>query len=105
MGNVTADHASPGLTLAGVVAIIRLHTHVPDDAIANALIDGGVRVLEVTLPTPGALDAIRRWSTQVGVLVGAGTVRMAPRCDRSQGLPDLRGGRRRLPASGPRAAR
>lgn len=78
MGIVTADHASPGLTLAGVVAIIRLRAHAPDDAIANALIDGGVRVLEVTLPTPGALDAIRRWSTQVGVLVGAGTVRTAP---------------------------
>lgn len=68
---------SPEPALSGVVAIIRLRGREPDDAIAAALLDGGVRAMEVTLPTPGALGAIRRWSTHEDILVGAGTVRTA----------------------------
>ena len=41
---------------------------------AEALVEGGLRVLEVTLRTPGALDAIRRMSLVPGAIVGAGTV-------------------------------
>jgi 2-dehydro-3-deoxyphosphogluconate aldolase/(4S)-4-hydroxy-2-oxoglutarate aldolase len=35
---------------------------------------GGLRVLEITLTTPGALDAIRALSRENGLVVGAGTV-------------------------------
>ncbi|HEY7794556.1 MAG TPA: bifunctional 4-hydroxy-2-oxoglutarate aldolase/2-dehydro-3-deoxy-phosphogluconate aldolase [Gaiellaceae bacterium] len=46
----------------------------PDlDAVAAELVDAGVGLLEITLDTPGALDAIRRWRERVTVL--AGTVR------------------------------
>ena len=42
--------------------------------LAQALVAGGLRVLEVTLRTPAALDAIRRMNLVPGAIVGAGTV-------------------------------
>ena len=42
--------------------------------LAEALVAGGLRVLEVTLRTPAALDAIRRMNLVPGAIVGAGTV-------------------------------
>lgn len=42
--------------------------------IARALVAGGLRVLEVTLRTQVALDAIRIMKTVPGAIVGAGTV-------------------------------
>jgi 2-dehydro-3-deoxyphosphogluconate aldolase/(4S)-4-hydroxy-2-oxoglutarate aldolase len=59
-----------------IVAILRGCTadRVPD--IAAALYAGGVRLLEITLNSPGALEAIRQVATTMGdrLLVGAGTV-------------------------------
>jgi 2-dehydro-3-deoxyphosphogluconate aldolase / (4S)-4-hydroxy-2-oxoglutarate aldolase len=49
-----------------------------DDAVplARALVAGGVRVLEVTLRTPVALDCMRAIAAEVpGAVVGAGTIR------------------------------
>lgn len=40
----------------------------------RAAVRGGLRVLELTLTTPGALDAIEALSREKGVLAGAGTV-------------------------------
>jgi 2-dehydro-3-deoxyphosphogluconate aldolase/(4S)-4-hydroxy-2-oxoglutarate aldolase len=42
--------------------------------IAEALVAGGLRVLEVTLRTPAALDVIREMKKVEGAIVGAGTV-------------------------------
>jgi 2-dehydro-3-deoxyphosphogluconate aldolase/(4S)-4-hydroxy-2-oxoglutarate aldolase len=42
--------------------------------LAGALVAGGLRVLEVTLRTPAAIDAIRRMKLVPGAIVGAGTV-------------------------------
>ena len=42
--------------------------------IAEALVAGGLKVLEVTLRTPAAFDAIRRMNLVPGAIVGAGTV-------------------------------
>ncbi len=42
--------------------------------LARALVAGGLRVLEVTLRTPVALDAIREMTKVEGAIVGAGTV-------------------------------
>lgn len=40
----------------------------------QAAIDGGFRVVEFTLTTPGALELIEEFSAREGVVVGAGTV-------------------------------
>ncbi len=47
-----------------------------DDAtpLAETLVRAGLPVLEVTLRTPAALDAVRRMSKVGGAIVGAGTV-------------------------------
>ena len=42
--------------------------------LARGLVAGGLRVLEVTLRTPAALDAIRAMKQVEGAIVGAGTV-------------------------------
>lgn len=42
--------------------------------IAEALVAGGIRVLEVTLRTPAAIDVIREMKSVEGAIVGAGTV-------------------------------
>ena len=56
-----------------VIVLERLRDAVP---LARALVEGGVRVLEVTLRTPVALECIEAIAAQVPeALVGAGTVR------------------------------
>ena len=42
--------------------------------LAEALVAGGLTVLEVTLRTPAALDVIREMKQVAGAIVGAGTV-------------------------------
>ena len=49
--------------------------------IAEALVSGGLRVLEVTLRTPAALEAIREMKQVPGAIVGAGTVTNADECE------------------------
>jgi 2-dehydro-3-deoxyphosphogluconate aldolase/(4S)-4-hydroxy-2-oxoglutarate aldolase len=58
-----------------VVVIDDLETAVP---LARALVSGGLPVIEVTLRTPAALEAIRRIAAEVPeAVIGAGTVRTA----------------------------
>ena len=55
-----------------VMVINRLDQAVP---LAHALVEGGLKVLEITLRTPVALEAIRRIKAEVpGAIVGAGTI-------------------------------
>lgn len=64
------------LITARAIAIIR-GDHTPRiREIASALLDGGVRAIEVTMNSPGAVDAIRILADEYGdrLLVGAGTV-------------------------------
>ena len=55
-----------------VIVIHRLEDAVP---LAEALVAGGVRVLEVTLRTPVALQAMEAMARVPGAIVGAGTLR------------------------------
>ena len=55
-----------------VMVINKLEHAVP---LATALVEGGLKVLEITLRTPVALDAIKKIKAEVpGAIVGAGTV-------------------------------
>jgi 2-dehydro-3-deoxyphosphogluconate aldolase/(4S)-4-hydroxy-2-oxoglutarate aldolase len=70
----TLELASYGPVIP-VIVIDRLDDAVP---LARALVDGGVKVLEVTLRTPVALQAIEAMAREVpGAIVGAGTIRSA----------------------------
>jgi 2-dehydro-3-deoxyphosphogluconate aldolase/(4S)-4-hydroxy-2-oxoglutarate aldolase len=55
-----------------VIVIQRLEDAVP---LAEALVAGGVKVLEVTLRTPVALKAMEAMAKVPGAIVGAGTLR------------------------------
>lgn len=68
---------------SGIEQIMRLAPVIPvividrvEDAVpmAEALVVGGLKVLEVTMRTPAALDAIRAMKKVPGAVVGAGTV-------------------------------
>ena len=60
----------------GVLPCIKLHEKEDFLAYAQAMYDGGTRVLEVTMTTPGVLEAIEAISEHFGdrLLVAAGTV-------------------------------
>ena len=60
----------------GVVAVIRLKDPAKLRAVVDALADGGVRALEVTMTVPGAVELIRQLAPALpaGFLLGAGTV-------------------------------
>ncbi|MEC0090269.1 bifunctional 4-hydroxy-2-oxoglutarate aldolase/2-dehydro-3-deoxy-phosphogluconate aldolase [Paenibacillus macquariensis] len=59
-----------------IIAIVRGIPEDKADAAVEALWEGGVRFLEVTMNTPGALNIIRRWRDRFDgrVNIGAGTV-------------------------------
>lgn len=59
----------------GVIPIVTLGDPGSADELAEALIDGGLSVVEVTLRTSRALEIIRKMSKRGDFLVGAGTVR------------------------------
>ena len=63
------------LSLSPVLPVVVLHDAEQAVPVAHALRDGGVRVMELTLRTDAALEAIRRVASEVpDVVVGAGTV-------------------------------
>jgi 2-dehydro-3-deoxyphosphogluconate aldolase/(4S)-4-hydroxy-2-oxoglutarate aldolase len=63
-----------------VLVIDRVEDAVP---LAEALVAGGLPVLEVTLRTRAALDAIRAMKSVAGAIVGAGTVLNAALLDQA----------------------
>src|SRR5690349_2802686 len=60
----------------GIVAVIRMKDAAKLRAVADAIAEGGVRALEVTMTVPGAIDVIRAMAKTLppGFLLGAGTV-------------------------------
>ena len=62
------------MTAAPVIPVLIIERVEDALPIARALVAGGLPVLEVTLRTPAALDAIRTMKQVEGAIVGAGTV-------------------------------
>jgi 2-dehydro-3-deoxyphosphogluconate aldolase/(4S)-4-hydroxy-2-oxoglutarate aldolase len=59
---------------APVIPVLVIHEVAHARPIAEALVAGGLRVLEVTLRTPIALEVISEMAKVEGAIVGAGTV-------------------------------
>ena len=70
---------------SGLVAVIRKPKQAEIREIAEALIQGGVEALEITIETLGALGMIRELKREYGdqVLVGAGTVLRAEQAEQA----------------------
>ncbi|MEP6982929.1 MAG: bifunctional 4-hydroxy-2-oxoglutarate aldolase/2-dehydro-3-deoxy-phosphogluconate aldolase [Sphingomicrobium sp.] len=62
------------MRLAPVIPVLVLEEEVDWAALAETFVAAGLPVLEITLRTPVALDAIRQMSRVPGAVVGAGTV-------------------------------
>jgi len=61
--------------VSGVIAVVRLPESTGLRGVAAALAAGGVAAVEITLTTPGALEAIAELASQGGdCVIGAGTV-------------------------------
>ena len=59
---------------SAVIPVLVIEDAATARPIAEALVEGGLRVLEVTMRTAAALDAIREMKQVPGAIVGAGTV-------------------------------
>lgn len=62
------------MRLAPVIPVLVVEEVADARPIAEALVAGGLKVLEVTLRTPAALDVISEMAKVEGAVVGAGTV-------------------------------
>ncbi len=62
------------MRLAPVIPVLTIEDAAQARSIAEALVRGGLPVLEVTLRTSSALDVIREMKQVPGAIVGAGTV-------------------------------
>lgn len=65
----------PTLAASGVVAVVTLDDAIHAERTAEALLAGGVSVVELTLRTAAGMEALRRMARSFpGLVVGAGTV-------------------------------
>ncbi|MFW2830506.1 bifunctional 4-hydroxy-2-oxoglutarate aldolase/2-dehydro-3-deoxy-phosphogluconate aldolase [Sphingomonas sp. ID0503] len=62
------------MTLAPVIPVLVINDAADARPIAEALVAGGIRALEVTLRTPAAIEAMQEMAKVEGAVVGAGTV-------------------------------
>ena len=62
------------MRLAPVIPVLVLEDGIDPVALAEALVEGGLPVIEVTLRTPNAVSAMRSMARVEGAIVGAGTV-------------------------------
>ena len=62
------------MRMAPVIPVLTIEEGIDAVGLAETLVEAGLPVIEVTLRTPSALDAIRAMSSVSGAVVGAGTV-------------------------------
>jgi 2-dehydro-3-deoxyphosphogluconate aldolase/(4S)-4-hydroxy-2-oxoglutarate aldolase len=62
------------MRMAPVIPVLVIEDALDPTALATTLVEAGLPVIEVTLRTPRALDAIAAMSKVKGAIVGAGTV-------------------------------
>ncbi len=64
-----------GIKAIGLVPVLRAESVINALTLAEALVAGGVTVLEVTMTVPGAMQVMRRLAeSRPDILIGAGTV-------------------------------
>ena len=70
------DEILSGIEKTGIVAVLRLNNTQDFDCVIEALFNGGVNAIEITLTTPDALQLIQKFASKKynNVYLGAGTV-------------------------------
>ena len=69
-----ADRIKEFMGLSPIIPVIEIDNPEHAEPLASALMDGGISIVEVTLRTPAALEAIERFAKIPDLAVGAGTL-------------------------------
>ena len=71
------------LERVGLIPVLRAKTHAQGHSVVEAMVAGGVTVVEVTMTVPGAVHLLKELKSVYGaaVLLGAGTVTTAAQAD------------------------
>jgi 2-dehydro-3-deoxyphosphogluconate aldolase/(4S)-4-hydroxy-2-oxoglutarate aldolase len=56
------------------MGLVRTNDQATGQAMADAMVNAGIRAIEITLTTPGALDIVEKLSENKDLIVGVGTV-------------------------------
>jgi 2-dehydro-3-deoxyphosphogluconate aldolase / (4S)-4-hydroxy-2-oxoglutarate aldolase len=80
---MSAKAAQETIESSGIVPVLRARSADEGRALADALVAGGIRVIEVTMTVPGAVDLLRALKSEYGerLLLGSGTVTTAAEAD------------------------
>jgi 2-dehydro-3-deoxyphosphogluconate aldolase/(4S)-4-hydroxy-2-oxoglutarate aldolase len=65
------------LRAARVVPVVRMRSAAHAETAVDWLRESGIRIFEITMTIPGAVELIRRLAADSSMLVGAGTVQDA----------------------------
>jgi 2-dehydro-3-deoxyphosphogluconate aldolase/(4S)-4-hydroxy-2-oxoglutarate aldolase len=57
-----------------IMGLVRTNDQATGQAMADAMVTAGIRAIEITLTTPGALDIVEKLSENKDLIVGVGTV-------------------------------
>jgi 2-dehydro-3-deoxyphosphogluconate aldolase / (4S)-4-hydroxy-2-oxoglutarate aldolase len=57
-----------------IMGLVRTNDQATGQAMAEAMVSAGIRAIEITLTTPGALDIVEKLSENKDLIVGVGTV-------------------------------
>ncbi len=78
-----ANEIQQQLEAAGLIPVLRASSASEALAVVEAMVAGGVTVVEVTMTVPGAIDVLRELKKNYGgkLLLGSGTVTDASQCE------------------------
>jgi len=57
-----------------IMGLVRTNDQATGQAMAEAMVNAGIRAIEITLTTPGALDIVEKLAQNKDLIVGVGTV-------------------------------
>lgn len=76
---MTPEDTKETIERSGIIPVLRAHSADEGRALVEALVAGGITVIEVTMTVPGAVDLLRTLKSEYGnrLLLGSGTVTTA----------------------------
>ena len=77
-----AETTQQTIERVGLIPVLRAKNAAQGRAVVDAMIAGGVTVVEVTMTVPGAVDLLKELKKEYGakLLLGSGTVTTADQC-------------------------
>ncbi|HEX4037312.1 MAG TPA: bifunctional 4-hydroxy-2-oxoglutarate aldolase/2-dehydro-3-deoxy-phosphogluconate aldolase [Acidobacteriaceae bacterium] len=74
-----AEETKQAIEQAGIMPVLRARSAIEGRALVEALVAGGIAVMEVTMTVPGAVELLRNLKKEFGdrLLLGSGTVTSA----------------------------